>query len=642
MNKKNFVKLFGLFLVMVVIQFSAASFGTNSLAQPPTSGNKEFPPQGPHPQKAKPVKGKHLTPRIAPRGPQFIEGEVIVILNDSAFRPNIPVIPESGVVNPGGGLVDPGGGVMESDPTSSGQGSNRLGSALARRRNVLKNVGDRLKIKHGVTVVRTSLTRGSLRLKLPQTLSIEGVINDIKNQKYPEVKFVEPNFRLFLDGQPDDLYWVGGKLWGMEKIEMRKVWEENIATGNDQIIVAVLDTGIDYNHPDLQGNMWRNPGEKRNNTPDVNDDRNNVDDDGNFIVDDIVGADFCNRAPAPVGHPTGEDVATGDPMDLDGHGTMVAGTIGAIGKNIIGVVGVNWIVRFMSLKILCDPPHNSQQGSWDAADAIGYAMSKHAVIINNSYHIQTGGWNSEDFHLAVQNANCENLPTDIPLPQFQYETCQPALMVASAGNTYQDNDVPINTVYPANFNVDNVIAVGATDATDTLWVEPCDPATCVGCDPMSCRVESLGSNWGPTTVDIAASGGNFYFQVEEGSSELGKVGIWSTYPISLAGSGGFPDDPYGIQVGTSMAAPHVAGCAALLQGKRKELSLPLLSPSHLKSILMESGDQRPGLLKSDGTGWIVGGRRLNCHKALLQLPVCSGGCADTMHPASPTNLNVIP
>ena len=635
------------FLIVMIVYFMAVYFGvsvleSDSIAQPVDNKNLNLPPQGPH---IKEAKGRNLPPRTTPKENNLVGGEVLVKLeevflsgsNSSSLGcalPNLPSLPgiggEAGVV-PGSGEVVPG---------VSGVIPNRVEKALDRRKVALEALGQQLQQKFKTKILDSSKTLGVLRLKLPDNLSIENAIEMI--QTVCGVEFVEPNFRVFLDAHPsspDDTYWAQGKLWGMEKIGMHDAWD--IYQGNNDIndiIVAVIDSGIDYGHPDLDQNLWQDP------------------DDSTF------GVNFCELDPE-------SGLPTRNPFDEDGHGTLVAGTIAAEGNNSIGVVGVNWRLKILSLKFSCIPSNSHQENSFNAAKAIDFAMSRYATVINNSYHIEKNDvvWNPQTLHLAVQRSNCENLPIDIPHPQLQEATCQPALMVASAANGYKTIDSASNTIFPANFDVDNVIVVAATDFTDTLWYEACYPADCTsassagGCIWPACNTPSTGSNWGQESVDIAAPGGNRYTTVDgepiliepqviaNSGSLFIKEAIWSTYPrhihdgIIASWPSGSPepppaaDDYYIGQVGTSMAAPHVAGCAALLQGKRKELSLPLLSPTEIKALLMDSGDPIPAL-----NGFIVSGKRLNCLNAFHQMPVCNNNCSDTMPPAAPMNLDVVP
>lgn len=205
----------------------------------------------------------------------------------------------------------------------------------------------------------------------------------------------------------------------------------------ESALVAIIDAGTDYNHPDLAANIWTNPGEIPG---------NGIDDDGNGYVDDVHGYDFVNR--------------DGDPMDDNGHGTHVAGTIGAIGDNGVGVAGVCWNVKIMPLKFL-DSGGFGNTGN--AILAVQYATQMHARIMNNSWG---GGGYSEALRLAIQAASDAGI-----------------LFVAAAGNDAADNDTLPH--YPANYDVPLVISVASTDHFDNL---------------------SYFSCYGATTVDLAAPG----------------------------------------------------------------------------------------------------------------------------------------
>jgi len=153
----------------------------------------------------------------------------------------------------------------------------------------------------------------------------------------PAVRYAEPDYRLHADAIPNDPHW--NELWGMYRISAPSAW--NVSTGSTGVVIADIDTGVDYTHPDLGGNMWTNPGEVAG---------NGLDDDGNGYVDDVYGYDAYNY--------------DGDPMDDHGHGSHTSGTAAAVGNNATGVAGVCWTARIMAVKFL------GSDGSGYTSDAI--------------------------------------------------------------------------------------------------------------------------------------------------------------------------------------------------------------------------------------------------------------------------------
>ncbi len=314
-------------------------------------------------------------------------------------------------------------------------------------------------------------------------------------------------------------------------IDAALAWD--ITTGSPEIVAAVLDTGIDLNHQDLANNIWINPGEipagivdtdadmvitfadlqldganasevvdsNLDNVIDASDlllDPNwvdSVDNDGNGFVDDLFGWDFRN-----------ED---NSPMDDHGHGTHVAGTLGAVGNNGIDVTGVAWDTSIMPLKFLGE---NNVGFTSDAIEAINYAtMMRTRSVDPVNLRVMNNSWGGNTFNFALQQAIAASDAADI-------------FFVAAAGNGNifggVDNDnLPF---YPANYGFDSIISVAASDRIDGI---------------------ARFSNFGETTVDIAAPG----------------VGILSTEI----------GDVTGVRSGTSMAAPHVAGVAALLYSQNE-------------------------------------------------------------------------
>ncbi len=342
-------------------------------------------------------------------------------------------------------------------------------------------------------------------------------------QSSPDIEYIEPNYLYTPDALiPNDrdfatLYGLDntGQTGGINDadIDAPEAWE--ISTGGD-VIIAVIDTGVDYNHPDLAGNMWSNANEIPN---------NGIDDDNNGYIDDVRGWDFANE--------------TNDPMDGMGHGTHVAGTIGARGNDGVGVVGVNWRVRIMPLKFM-DQGIGSTS---NAIRAINYAVAMGARISNNS-------WGGAGFSQAL------------------YDTIRAAgqaghLFVAAAGNEGLDNDDTAGSPhYPSSYNLDNIIAVAATDDSDL-------------------RVPF--SNYGRTSVDLGAPGLSI--------NSLRPGGRYQ--PLS----------------GTSMAAPFVSGVAGLLLSINPELTV-----AQMRQAIFQGVDPLASL-----SGITVTGGRLNAFNSLSSL-----------------------
>jgi len=457
---------------------------------------------------------------------------------------------------------------------------------LKDRKDSLKREGDYLKIRYGVTVLSTNIILGTQLLKLPSGMSVDRALGTLKSD--PRIKDVGRNYIGYPDfptqtAPPDEAIWLAGDLWGMVKIGMKDAWQLTQNQGHEEIIVAVIDSGFALSTSDLVHNKWVNLGETAG---------DGVDNDmgGLGPIDDIHGADWCNMQTN--GQPSGT------PNVASGHGTEVAGVIGAQGNNGADGAGVTWVVKLMSLKVLCESnPKITQHRS---AQAITYAVFMGAHVINNSYGIYTNSPNLE-WLKAINLANCQG-PAPVP------PDCHPALIVASAGNENKNIDDSTETTFvalrfPAMFSTaPHVISVGAVMHTDNRW----EFSTWEG------------SNWGSSGVSIAAPGHIICTTHKDGGTICPS--------------------------GTSLAAPFVSGCAALLQAKRRELSLALLPGSQLKQIILESADRVPQLGDCGATGdkdCVVGKRRLNCLQAFFRLPVCSGNCvADTSVPNPPLNLTV--
>lgn len=290
----------------------------------------------------------------------------------------------------------------------------------------------------GVQVKKSmKLLSGEFVVLRAKSKSISSLLEELKRS--PEVVYAEPNFlyQIQTPRSPDPLF---GKLWGLlntgnnepgedgeytnsggllgADINAENAWK--ITKGSKRIVVAVIDTGIDYTHPDLKENLWVNQKEIKG---------NNLDDDGNGYVDDVHGWNASSD--------------TGDPMDGHSHGTHCAGTIGARHDNGIGVAGVMGEVSLMAVKFLTDEGSGSLE---DAIEAIDYATKMNVDVMSNSWG---GASSSQALEDAIKVASERGI-----------------LFVAAAGNSGTNNDTTPN--YPANLRIDNVISVAAHTHGDSL------------------------------------------------------------------------------------------------------------------------------------------------------------------------------
>ncbi|MDP7288657.1 MAG: S8 family serine peptidase, partial [Phycisphaerae bacterium] len=285
--------------------------------------------------------------------------------------------------------------------------------------------------------------------------------------KQSGVLYIEPNFVYSVSDTiastfPDDPSMTDGTLWGLHNtgqsggavdadIDAPEAWD--LVTGSSDVVIAVIDTGIDYTHPELAGNLWMNPGE----IPD-----DDIDNDSNGYIDDVYGWNFVDD--------------NNDPMDGHDHGTHVSGTIGGVGDDASGITGVNWDVSIMALKFLDDSGSGSTE---DAILAIDYATmmrrdySVNVVATNNSWG---GGGYSTALLDAIENSGRGGV-----------------LFVAAAGNEGQNNELIPH--YPSDYDSEYIVSVAATDRYDQL---------------------AGFSNYGAISVDVGAPGVSIYSSVSGG------------------------------------------------------------------------------------------------------------------------------
>ncbi len=378
-------------------------------------------------------------------------------------------------------------------------------------------------------------------------------------ETHPAVAFAEPNWIYTQQAESNDPYYTGGSLYGMYGdatspanqygSQAGEAWAAG-NTGSKNVYVGVIDEGVDYKHPDLAtpgadgqmgtcddgGNTWRNPGECGLDTQGRDKTANGIDDDGNGYADDYYGWDFLgNNKTCYDGNADNQG---------EKHGTHVSGTIGAIGNNDRGVVGVNWNVT-----VICGKFLGGNGGSLDdAIEAVDYftnlklKLGINLVATNNSW---AGGGYSQGLYDAIERANNAGI-----------------LFIAAAGNGGSDgigDDNDITPTYPASYKNTNVIAVASINNGGG---------------------RSTFSNYGMESVDLGAPG----------------TSIYSTLPSYLS-------TPYGSYSGTSMATPHVSGAAALYKSV-----YPDATAAQIRAAILDRAIPTDSIARDSSTPVATGGR----------------------------------
>lgn len=386
------------------------------------------------------------------------------------------------------------------------------------------------RVEQGVGAVAARFVgrTGVRRLRLAGSVSTEDALRALGAD--PAVAHAQPNYLYYPAAVPNDPWCAGGSQWGLHNygqeggtpgadVHAPQAWD--LTTGSANVAVAVIDSGIDYTHPDLAPNIWTNAGEIPG---------NRIDDDGNGYVDDVHGWNAVDN--------------NGDPMDHMGHGTHCAGTIGALGNNGMGVAGINWSVRIIATRFIGGSGFGSTADAIECLDYIHTLKDRGVNVIatNNSW---SGGGDDPLLNAAIEASNARGI-----------------LFITASGNGSASGaavDTETLPIYPGCLSHPNIINVTATDRKDR---------------------KAAWANYGRTGVHLGAPG----------------VEVWSTV---LGGS-------YDSDTGTSMAAPHVTGAAALLAAYD-----PSLTHLQIKDRLLRTGDPLPDL-----AGRTVSGRRLNLYNAL--------------------------
>lgn len=429
-------------------------------------------------------------------------------------------------------------------------------------------------LRRGMTPIRQVPELGLALASTPAGLSVEQTVQQLR--KDPNVLYVTanaivstcgptpPNDPLFsyswnLQNTGQAFAYFDPTVKGTPGADVSALNAWALFTGSRSVVVADLDTGIDYTHPDLIPNIWTNPGETGPDADGNDRSSNGHDDDGDGVVDDVHGAAFTD----------GVDTPSGDPFDSDfGHGTHTAGTIGAAGNNGIGSSGINWNVTILPVRCFT----NGYSTNFNIIRGIQYItnlkklwQSSHGTLGADVAFVNDS-WGGGVFDPALYDA-------------FKAAGDAGIIHVCAAGNSSTDNDT--NPFFPSGFTTVeagplwNVISVAATDWNDD---------------------RSSFSNFGRHSVTLGAPGSS----------------VLSTIPLWLADYYKLPF-PYDYWSGTSMATPHVTGALALLKGYTDSIGAPL-TPQEMIDRLKKTGDPIGAMWHKTSTG-----RRLNLYNLLADI-----------------------
>ena len=449
---------------------------------------------------------------------------------DSNFSPETKFIENELIIKLKSDIQAPSSQISMSDLSSS---SSDVINTLNSKYGVTKAEKLFNKAGSGTSIMSSSQGLSKIyKVTLSGNVDIQKVAEEVSQD--PNVEYAEPNGFFKICVTPNDPYY--NRQWGLSKILASEGWDSK--SGDPSIVIAVIDTGVDYDHQDLRSNIWSNSGEIKN---------NGIDDDGNGYIDDHIGWDFVSVPQSWVA--VGEDPGPADnnPYDFVGHGTHVSGIAAGRTNNGVGAAGTTWDSKIMPLRA----GYAASDGYGylefdDAAEALYYAADNGADIINMS-------WGATYDSSLIRDA-------------IAYAKDKGVVLIASAGNVI--SEIATKPYYPAYY--DGVIAVAATDENDKLSI-------------WSWTVFSNFGDW----VDVCAPG---------------------TYIYST-----LPGNNYGYYSGTSMAAPFVAGLAALVKSKN-----PSFTAVQIEEKIKASADNveasNPDFLEG-----MLGEGRINSFAALGRL-----------------------
>ena len=446
----------------------------------------------------------------------------------------------------------------ENDAVDAGRGMKDARGHLKTSHHRLNEIFTRFGINNG----RRPFARAKLK-SLAKVVKLTTQAGNLKEalaalREQPEVEYAELNMIVHTQTAPNDTYYSSSgawgqsfrDLWGLQSISAETAWD---TSQGDGVLIAVVDSGLDYNHEDIASNVWSNDGEVGLDGNGNDKRTNGIDDDGNGLIDDWRGWDFVTIDGNP---------GDNDPMDNHGHGTHVSGTIGAIGNNELGVIGVAPHARIMAVKGL---DANGSGSIEDLSSAIIYAADKGASVINLSW----GGSGPTPQTLIDAISYAHNV--------------KGAVVVAAAGNSNQDVGTQVNGFYPACIR--DVIAVAAVNHLDA---------------------KASFSNFGAKIDVTAPGGGDTGAGVQPDRSILSLLS--SQAGSAMTGSGQLiVGTKYLRQSGTSMASPHVAGVAALIRAQHPEFS-----PEQVRQTLRSGADD----IGAVGFDTQFGYGRLNASRSL--------------------------